>query len=103
MRVIPDTLEFEWDKGNRHKSYQKHGISQTEAEEIFEDENILIVPDIKHLQKEARMLAVGKTVLGRTLFAVFVVRKTKVRIVSIRPMHQKEVAKYEEIKKNSSL
>lgn len=99
MRVISDTLEFEWDKGNLHKSYQKHGISQTEAEEIFEDENILIISDVKHTQKEKRMLAVGKTVLGRTLFAVYVVRKGKVRIISIRPMHQGRWLNMKKLKK----
>ncbi len=40
--------QFEWDKGNIGKSYQKHGITPNEAEEVFLDKNILISEDIKH-------------------------------------------------------
>lgn len=40
--------EFEWDKGNIEKSFQKHGITPNEAEEIFLDEDLLLQEDLKH-------------------------------------------------------
>ena len=48
---------FEWDKGNIDKSYQKHGITPNEAEEIFLDENLKISRDVKHSQKEERLIS----------------------------------------------
>ena len=37
MKVIPEELEFEWDKGNLNKSRRKHGIATQEAESVFLD------------------------------------------------------------------
>ena len=34
-------FQFQWDSGNESKSLQKHGISTTEAEEIFYDKDLL--------------------------------------------------------------
>ena len=86
---------FEWDKGNVDKNYQKHGISPNEAEEVFLDENLKILKDIKHSQKEERMIALGTTISGKKLFIVYTVRLEKVRIVSARPMNKKERSNYE--------
>lgn len=87
--------EFVWDKGNLDKSYQKHGIAPKEAEEIFLDENVLLVEDVKHSQKEKRLIAIGKTTQNIVLFAVFTIRDSKIRIISARKANKKERKQYE--------
>jgi len=87
--------EFEWDKGNIDKSYQKHGITPNEAEEIFLDENLLLQKDWKHSQKEERFIVIGKTIKKKLLLAVFTIRNYKIRIISVRVVDNKERRQYE--------
>lgn len=95
---------FEWDKGNVDKSYQKHGITMAEAEEIFLDNDLQVIKDIKHSQKEERFIVLGKTFLKRILFAVFTLRNGKIRFVSARLANRKERLKYgQKPKKNSTI
>ena len=95
MIDVSKCTEFEWDKGNIAKSFKKHKISPNEAEEIFLDENLKILKDINHSQKEKRLIALGKTFTNKKLFIVFTVRGEKVRIISARPMDRKERSYYE--------
>ncbi len=39
---------FDWDAGNARKSEEKHGVSQTEAEQVFFNVPLLLAPDLKH-------------------------------------------------------
>lgn len=103
MVSLSGISEFEWDKGNLDKSYQKHDVTPKETEEIFVSENIFVVPDVKHSKEEKRQIALGKTLLGKNLFIVFTIRRNKIRIISVRRMHKKEVEKYEKAQKNSTL
>ena len=103
MKVKQEELEFEWDDGNLDKSYEKHGIGTEEAEEVFLDKNLGIVPDVKHSDAEIRLIALGKTKMGKDLFVVFTQRKGKIRIISARGMHREEVLKYENAKKNTKV
>jgi uncharacterized DUF497 family protein len=92
---LPKVLSFEWDKGNVDKSYIKHGISPKEAEEIFVSEELRVLSDKEHSKtKETRHIALGKTQENKNLFVVFTIRNNKVRIISARRMHKKEVSKY---------
>lgn len=93
---VGDSTNFEWDKGNIDKSYQKHGITPNEAEEVFLDKDILLLEDIKHSQREERFEAIGKIVKGIILFIVFTVRKDKIRIISARIANKKERRQYEQ-------
>ncbi len=89
-------IEFQWDTGNLDKSYEKHGIEHSEAEEVFLDGKLGIIKDIKHSQIEKRLIAVGKTkTSGKILFVVFTIRKDKIRIISARNANKKEREKYE--------
>ena len=93
---------FERDKGNVDKSYQKHGISPKESEEVFLDSNLQIIRDVKHSQKELRYIAIGKSFKKKALFVVFTLRKNKIRVVSARLANQKERRYYEQkLKKDS--
>ncbi|BAM06959.1 hypothetical protein LFE_1276 [Leptospirillum ferrooxidans C2-3] len=44
---------FDWDNGNARKNEQ-HGVSQSEAEEIFFNEPIVMKEDVRHSEKENR-------------------------------------------------
>jgi len=97
-------IGFEWDKGNFDKSYQKHGITPNETEQVFTDEDIQVEKDIKHQEKEKRYIAIGKNAAGGVLFIVFTLRKHKIRAISARVANQKERRLYaERIKKNTQV
>ena len=86
---------IDWDEGNWPKC-GKHGLSQTEIEEALTG-TPAVMPD-PH-PDEPRMRAIGKTAAGRYVFVVFMLREinqqTKLRPISARYMHQKEIAHYE--------
>lgn len=95
---------FEWNRANIDKSFEKHGITPNQSEEIFLDEDLKVIRDIKHSQKEKRLIAIGKTFENKILFIVFTIRKNKIRIISARPANKKERRNYEKaIKKNARI
>lgn len=68
------------------------------------DEHLQVVKDIKHGEKEDRMIGIGQTFEGKILFVVFTLRQSRIRVISARMVHKKERKVYEEkTKKNSSL
>jgi len=89
---------FDWDSGNSRKSVDKHDVSQAEAEQLFFNAPLLLLPDAKHSQKEARYHALGQTDKARKLHVTFTLREggTLIRVVSARDMHRKERAVYEQ-------
>lgn len=103
MQFKSEVIEFEWDKWNLDKNYFKHGVKPKETEEVFVDEWSFVVPDAKHSQKEERFIMVGKTLDKANLFIAFVFRGKKVRVISARKMHRKEVLKYEKIKESTKI
>jgi len=88
---------FDWDEGNSQKNPDKHGVTQTEAEQIFVGEPLL-AEDIRHSQDEPRYQALGSTAGGRRLHVTFTLRESgrKVRVISARDMNRKERAYYEQ-------
>ncbi len=90
-------IGFQWDQGNSRKNVDKHDVSQSEAEQVFFNEPLLIVDDVKHRQSELRFHALGITTSGRRLHVTFTLREenTMVRVISARGMHRKERARYE--------
>lgn len=87
---------FEWDKGDVDKSYQKHGITPNEAEEIFLDEGILMLEDIEHSKVEERFKAIGRIIKGEILLVAFTIRGNNIRIISARKANYKERRLYEQ-------
>ena len=83
-------LNFEWDEGNDRKNYDKHDVSQEEAEQVFFDESLLRLEDTDHSISERRFHALGVTRAGRALHVTFTLRGTKIRIISARNMSRKE-------------
>lgn len=86
---------FQWDEGNLDKSYAKHGITPQEAEEVFLDENLLILEDIKHSQTEKRLTAIGKTAASELLFIAYTHRNSHIRVISARKANKNEKQIYE--------
>ena len=88
---------FQWDPDNARKSADKHGVSQSEAEQMFFNEPLLIVEDVSHRQPEVHFHALGIATSGRRLHITFTLREenSKIRVISARDMHRKERARYE--------
>ncbi len=96
MRILPEPIAFEWDKGNLEKNLHRHNVSNKEAEEIFSNEFVKIFEDVKHSHKEQRFVAYGATDLNRKLTIVFTVREQKIRVISARDQNRKERTVYEQ-------
>ncbi len=93
--ILPQPKEFIWDKGNTDKNYEKHNVTNAEAEEVFDDQNKAVFKDILHSGSESRFILLGKSNLGRLLFIVFTIRgKNKIRVISARDINRKEMYLY---------
>ncbi len=94
MRVDKSVFEFEWDKGNSEKP-KKHGLTLTETEEAFFDENKVIFTDWEHSATEQRITLLGKTKRGRLLNITYTIRAKKIRIITARSINRKDAQLYE--------
>lgn len=92
--LLADVEGFEWDAGNTAKNVLGHGVSQSEAEELFFVAPIVLLEDEKHSTKEQRYLIFGPTGTGRLLAAAFTLRRHQIRIVSVRDMSRQERRRY---------
>ncbi len=102
MDILLEPVAFERDGGNARKNSAKHGVSPQEAEEIFSHEPLVLARDVTHSTANGRRyFALGHTRSGRKLFAVFVIRSKKLRIISVRDMTQAEEDAYEDFEKDS--
>jgi uncharacterized protein len=89
---------FEWDRHNGRKSVEKHTVGQSEAEQVFFNEPLLLAPDTLHSHAEERYNAVGQTDHGRVLHVTFTLRGggTLIRVISARDASRKERKLYVE-------
>jgi uncharacterized DUF497 family protein len=90
-------IGFEWDEGNARKN-DHHGVSMAEAEQLFFNAPLLVLPDAKHSESEPRFHTLGKTNDGRRLHITFTLRDADqlIRVISARDMHRKERVIYEQ-------
>ncbi len=97
MLHLDQVSGFDWDEGNARKSEDKHGVGQSEAEAVFFNQPLLLLPDPAHSNTEPRFHALGHTQDGRRLHITFTLRArgTLIRVISARDMHRKERAIYE--------
>ena len=86
-------MRFDWDAGNWPKC-GRHGVSKEEIEDLFENDP-LIVPDKTDHGAEERLNAIGTNNGGEHIFVVFTLRLGRIRPISARHMHDKEVKRYE--------
>ncbi len=87
MRIIPEPLAFDWDKGNIDKNFKKHSVTDKEAEEVFINEPKFIFKDDKHSDTERRYMLWGETNKKKKLTIFYTIRNNKIRIISARDMH----------------
>lgn len=90
MMNLSDADGFDWDEGNRDKIQQRMDVKTAQA--AFSGEP-LIFPDQRHSQDELRWFLMNR-VGQRFVFLVFTLRGKKIRIISGRYMHDREVRKY---------
>jgi uncharacterized DUF497 family protein len=98
MIDLSKIVGFDWDEGNTRKSADKHDVSQSEAEQVFFNQPLLVLMDKKHSKQELRYHALGKTEAARQLHLAFTLRAddTLIRVISVRDMHRKERTVYEQ-------
>jgi len=96
MQILPEIVQFVWDKGNEEKSKKSHGVEWWECEEVFFNFPLYLSPDIKHSKNEERFFAFGHSHADRLLTIVFTVRKKTIRVISARDMNKKERKMYHE-------
>jgi uncharacterized DUF497 family protein len=83
---------FDWDSGNLPKRLG-HGVSLEEIELLFRADVHIVRDSV--VGGEGRTLAFGNGA-GRWIFCVFTRRGDRIRPVSVRFMHDKEVKRYVE-------
>jgi uncharacterized DUF497 family protein len=88
---------FDWDAGNARKSADKHSVTQSETEQAFFNQPLLILEDRRHSFAEARFHALGRTDEDRRLHVTFTLRReaTLIRVISARAMSARERLAYE--------
>ncbi|MEX0853506.1 MAG: BrnT family toxin [Bauldia sp.] len=87
---------FDSDQGNSEKSAARHGVSRREAEQVFFNRPLAVVPDVAHSAHEPRFHAYGRSIDGRRLQVAFTLRGgTFIRVISVRDMSRQEKARYE--------
>ena len=91
MIDLAKVIGFEWDEGNARKN-ERHGVSMADAEQVFFNSPLLVLPDQKQSEVEPRFHALGKTNDGRRLHISFTLRGGGqfIRVISARDMHRKE-------------
>ena len=94
-KKLENCTGFEWDEGNITKNWEKHDVSVVECEQIFFNKPLIVKRDKKHSILENRYYVLGRTNMNRLLFAVFTIRKNKIRIISARDMTDSEIERYE--------
>jgi uncharacterized DUF497 family protein len=93
-------LRFEWDPKKASSNEKKHGVTFTEAQSVFHDEDALVIPDPDHSQVEERFIILGMSTQGRALVVVHCFRSegAVIRIISARRAGTKEQKPYWEKK-----
>lgn len=92
--ALPD-FAFDWDDGNTTKSFQKHGVTCREAEEVFTERRFVPLGEqVQPPSAEPRFGILGETSEGKLLFVAFTLRRQSIRVISVRPMNEKEKGFY---------
>jgi uncharacterized DUF497 family protein len=89
-------FEFLWDEGNSQKNFDKHGVSCSEAEEVFSDERLIALGlQVSPESSEERFGIMGETINKRLLLISFTIRHGRIRVISVRTANKKERGIYE--------
>jgi uncharacterized DUF497 family protein len=83
---LDECIGFDWDEANAEKNWQRHQVTQEEAEDVFFNEPLTVRGDIRHSRREKRYYGLGQTSSGRRLFVAFTIRRKLIRVISVRDM-----------------
>jgi uncharacterized DUF497 family protein len=84
---------FEYDETKSQTNQQKHGINFIEAQQLWEDDNLLEFPARK-VEDEDRLFAIG-IINQKYWTAVITYRTNIIRIISVRRSRTEEIKVYE--------
>ena len=87
--------EFDWDRGNADKNWERHRVSWAECEEVFFNRPLVVADDELHSETEHRYYALGRTDAGRLLFVAYTLRGERIRVISARDMTRRERKEYD--------
>ena len=89
-------IHFEWDEKKETLNRKKHGISFTEAQTVFADEDGLLLDDPDHSHSEDRFILLGLSSKLRLLVVCHTYRKDDaiIRIISARKASRSEQQQY---------
>lgn len=88
-------LHFEWDHRKSAENERKHGVSFTEAQSVFSDENGVEFFDPDHSEDEDRFILLGVSARLRVLVVCYCQRRgNSIRIISARKADKKEERDY---------
>ena len=87
-------MEFEYDKMKSHTNKEKHGIDFDDAQDLWNDENALIVP-ANIVGDEIRYALISK-LDSKCFVCIFTMRDEVFRIISVRRCRKNEEKNYAE-------
>lgn len=99
--LIAGLVGFEWDEGNATKNWERHQVTQAEAEEVFFNRPVFLL-DAKSAERERRYNVLGRTNNDRLLSVIFTIRRGLARVISARPMSREERNAYAEVPPEAS-
>lgn len=91
-----DIIKFEWDENKNRTNQNKHGISFTEAQTVFYDDEALVIDDPEHSEEEERFIILGLSNKANLLVVCHCYRasETVIRIISARKATKTESQYY---------
>jgi len=95
LKRVARCTGFQWDEGNLLKSWERHGVSAAECEQVFFNRPLVAATDEEHSEEEARFYVHGQTDPGRRLFVLLTIRRGLIRVISARDMNRREQAEYD--------
>ena len=94
--VLLSAFIFTWDENKEEINIRKHNITFSEAETVFDDENLLYGMDVKHSVNEERFYVIGISRRTRLLMVChcMLTDGITVRIISARKANKDEIQRY---------
>jgi len=89
-------IRFEWDEKKHSVNKRKHGVSFTEGQTAFADENGLLIDDPDHSDDEERLILLALSAKLRLLVVshIYSDADLTIRIISVRKATSSEQEQY---------
>ncbi len=88
-------MRFEWDDAKDRSNQEKHGLSFTEAKQLFErNQDYLEIFDAAHSDKEDRFIAIGDIDRGIAVVVYTEREEDLIRIIGARLATRRERERY---------